>query len=190
MGFKIDDNKFKTLTEKILNVNSVDDPVSYANRNPLGWIIYFLSGKNKECDGHDITNMNLSNTAKESSNSTVQKMADCLLNDTSVSYDKIKGIFECFEKFSGAKEDINGNKLEYRLSSLFGGVFSIGKAFFRSLVSNRLNSRQMNLANKIIYVENKQKKKESLREKANELKNNNQNSIYPELVGNYLSNEI
>ena len=48
----------------------------------------------------------------------------------------------------------------------------------------------MNLANKIIYVENKQKKKESLREKANELKNNNQNSIYPELVGNYLSNEI
>ena len=187
---KIDDNKFKMLTEKIFNVNSVDDPVSYASKNLFGWIIYFLSGKNKECDEHDITNMNLSSTAKESSNSIVQRMVFLLLNDNSVSYDKIKGIFESFEKFSGAKEDINGNKLEYRLSDLFGGVFSIGKAFFGSLFSNRFNSMQMNLANKIIYVEKTQRKKESPLEKVNELKNKNQNSIYPESVGNYLSDEI
>ena len=118
---------FDTLKKKILNVNSVDDPISYANKNPLGETIYFTSGNNQGCDGHDITNMDLGMTAKKSSHSFMQNVFSNFLNDPKKSYDTTKAWCMLYEKMNGKKKgigtNINDEELNPSIKNLLCGIF-------------------------------------------------------------------
>ena len=108
-------------------MNSVDDPISYANKNPLGETIYFPSGNNQGCDGHDITNMDLGMTAKKSSHSFIQNVFSNFLNDPKKSYDTTKAWCMFYEKIAGKKKEIktniNNEELNPSIKNLLCGIF-------------------------------------------------------------------